>query len=90
MSVSDNKHFVQNGAVVDEALQHAGRVDFSQTPCTEDQRHLHRQHAKYCLCTNTTAQMQGDPLTSWERDPWATLVLQTGVDRKVNLRMGIQ
>lgn len=42
MSVPYNKHLVQNSSVVDEALEHAGRLDNSQTPCTEDHRHLRR------------------------------------------------
>lgn len=42
VSVSYDKHFVQNSSVVDEALEHAGRMNVSQTPCAEDQRHLQR------------------------------------------------
>ena len=41
MLVSYDKHLVQHGPVVDEALEHAGRMDVSQTPLAEDQRHLH-------------------------------------------------
>lgn len=40
VSVSHHKHFVQNGPVVDEALQHAGRMHISQAASAEDQGHL--------------------------------------------------
>lgn len=40
VALSHHKDFVQDGAVVDEALQHAGRVDISQAAGAEDQGHL--------------------------------------------------
>lgn len=41
MPVSDHKHLVQDGSVVDEALQHAGGPDVGQAAGAEDQGHLH-------------------------------------------------
>lgn len=43
VSVSYNKHFVQNSSVVDEALENTGRMDIYQASRAEDQRHLHKQ-----------------------------------------------
>lgn len=37
--------------------------------------------------TNTTAQPAGTALTSWDSEPWATLVLQTWVDREKKKRL---
>ncbi len=91
VSVSYHKHLVQNSSVVDEALEHTGRMDISQTPCTEDQRHLqctqtNREQINDSgrIKTNTAerAHFSSKPLTSWESEPCATLVLQTGVNRE--------
>lgn len=87
VSVSYHKHLVQNSSVVDEALEHTGRMDISQTPRTEDQRHLqytdiaqtwNKQREKQTNMCN----FQAKALTSWESKPCAPRVLQTGVNEE--------
>lgn len=84
VSVSDNKNLVQDSSVVDEALEHTGRMDISQTPCAEDQRHLHRYctDSKWIESEWNKQNVQSRLLTSWDNEPWATLVLQTAVNRE--------
>lgn len=43
VTVANDKHFVQDCAVVDETLENAGRTDVHQTSSAEDQRHLPSQ-----------------------------------------------
>ena len=42
MGVAHHKDLVQHGAVVDEALEDAGRTDVTQPRGAEDQAHLQR------------------------------------------------
>lgn len=83
MPVSHHKHLVQNGPVVDEALQHAGRTHVVQAAHAEDQGHLHGHHAGQAVRGRARRQpgRRRSRLTSWESEPWATLVLQTGEER---------
>lgn len=43
VTVANDKHFVQDCSMVDEALENTGRMDVHQTPRAEDQRHLRRK-----------------------------------------------
>jgi len=44
VAVSHHEHLVQDGAVVHEALEDAGRTDVRQAAAAEDQRHLQHGH----------------------------------------------
>lgn len=61
VSVSHHKHFVQNGSVVDEALQHAGRTDGGQAAGAEDQGHLRGRHTGTLKRGRTPTGAQGSP-----------------------------
>lgn len=90
MLISHHKHLVQDGPVIDEALEDTGRTDVGQTVCTEDQRHLQLTKTMQRTLKKKEKKEQraerplrgqrpkAENLTSWESEPCATLVLQTG------------
>lgn len=61
MALAHHEHFVQHGPVVDEALQHAGRVDVGQAAGAEDQGHLHGRRRRSVKERTTQSRAQDRP-----------------------------
>lgn len=72
--------------MVDEALQHAGGTRVRQPARAEDQGHLQDKAVRGRGRDAGRPERGPSRLTSWESEPWATLVLQTGEERELRMR----